>query len=394
MKRVALAAPFVLVTAACLGNRPYSAGSFSPNPASSYSLPTPAPGRSASPPVTATARSYSRPAPVPAPPPSTHPPAPTPSRGGDFRWAGSVREAQDAARAAGKMVLVEAGRAACGNCQKLKNQVIPAVSSDLGGACVGYYLDVDYDTSSATFLALRNNIVGAGSLPLVGFFTPDMRWLHGFWGGRGESALLQELATARSQFRRVAGLDVVEPVREVAAAPATAISFDRSLPAEELADVTAALGEEAGTPLVSADAPPAIAAAPAEVLVPSPVQAPASSEPAPVATAAPPPSAVEGPAPAAPAPVDPEASTRSWARDSLEKARVALEGRDFATARALLDEVRERASGLPESREAEKGDVAIYLLKRSVATPAEKGSIADRACRVLKGTLWLPLFGC
>lgn len=92
----------------------------------------------------------------------------------------------------------------------------------------------------------------------------------------------------------------------------------------------------------------------------------------------------------------PQAATDAgpdWARLELDRAVEAVSARDFATARRILDAVKARAKDGPEAREAEKGEVAIWAVRR---VDAAKGSeAAERradARRSLRGTIWAALF--
>ena len=122
---------------------------------------------------------------TPTPPMSAPVRAQAPTSYG-FNWAGSLKEAQDSARAQAKLIFIEAGREACGNCQFLKREVIPSssVNSELGSMSVGYYDDVNLTPYSDAYNIVAANIQSAGTLPLCGWVTPDLKWVHGFWGRR------------------------------------------------------------------------------------------------------------------------------------------------------------------------------------------------------------------
>ncbi len=333
------------------------------------------------------------------PPPTVTPytpaaPRPLPSTSTGFGWSGSLREAQDSARAQGKLIFLESGREACGNCQYLKNEVIPSasVSPQLGAMSVGYYDDCDKTPYSEAFNILQANVVGAGTLPLCGWVTPDLRWVHGFWGRREPGRFLAEIESARSAYQRMAEI----------ARPASSLELGRlpsagSLPDAELADVSAELADDKmieTTPAAAldpaADAPrlataPAPTPAPAEVAATEPVAAaPSASTQAPIFAS------MSPSATAATAPVD----TRTWVRDELRRAAAALAGRDYAEARAILAGVHAKASGLPESREADKGEVAIYNLRKieKAGASADADKLRAAAQRDLKDTVWVSLF--
>lgn len=286
-------------------------------------------------------------APPPPPPPvaSSGAPSGAPSVGAtSFQWASSLAEAQQIARQTGRLVLIEAGRDRCKNCQELKNSIIPSMATELGQSVVGYYDDVDRDAGSQAFWALRNNLSSAVTLPLVGFFTPDLRWVHGFSGHTDPAKFRSDVERARTMSRSQGALPGGGTARETA--------MLGSLPDAELADV----GDELVADLD--------AALPAAASTPATVEA--------VAVAA----------------VDETA----WAREALQRAASALTARDYDGARAILASVRERAKDAPEAREAAKGDVAIWNLRRMERDPAAAPSVRERAQRDLRDTVWVSLF--
>jgi hypothetical protein len=104
----------------------------------------------------ATAPSQPRPVVVQPGPTATAPHttwSPTP---GAFLWAPTLNDAQNDARRTNRLVFLEAGRPNCGNCQALKNKVIPdpQVSGSLGAVSVGFYDDIDSHPNSAAVRVL------------------------------------------------------------------------------------------------------------------------------------------------------------------------------------------------------------------------------------------------
>ena len=346
-------------------------------------------------------------------------------------WRGSLDEALTDARTSGRLVFLEMGRDGCGNCQALRNKVIPDPSIDgpLKALSVGWYDDVDRNRETRARSMLYQNLPNAVMLPLAGWVTSDMRWISGFSGRQTPQGFLQEIAKANAIYRQRTEAERPVPRGEMVVAeptpapvPVAAQATSGSLPADEMADVTAALGEDA-LPAV-----PAPASVPAIAAVPEPVPA-VPAEPTPAPEAAPVPAVPATPAPIetarveptpaparaaepAPAPVPPVAvppvgetpapspvaapapdPVRSWAHQELERAAAALTARDYAAARAILADVRAKAQGLPEQREAEKGEVAIRALKK---LDREGGDAAARvrldAAADLRGTIWVTLF--
>lgn len=339
---------------------------YAPPPAPTYP-----PGATAAP--RATAPSYVAPPPAsppagagtahaapyapPPPPPPTYPqgpsvaaPAPSAPSGG-FVWATTLAEAQRIARQTGRMVFIEAGRDRCKNCMELKNNIIPPLSGELGQCAVGYYDDVDRDPNSQAFWALRNNLPSAGSLPLVGFFTPDLRWVHGFSGHTDNSKFRSDIDRARTLSRSVGAgpADRSAPRAETARAELPS----GSLPDAELADV----GDE-----LIAD------------LYADPVAAPTHRLQDVAST------------------LEPEAPAATTARLSLARAASALAVRDFAAARQYLARVLDAGRDTPETREAAKGEVAIWNLRRIERDPGSAEDLRRRAQRDLRDTVWAPLF--
>jgi hypothetical protein len=280
-------------------------------------------------------------------------PAPSPSMpsvpAGSFSWMSSLAEAAGVARSTGRMVFVEEGRPACGNCMTLKNRIIPQpeVSADLGSIAVGYYDDVDANPASQSFQILRTNLPDAMTLPLCGWLTPDLQWVHGYSGGRDAARFRAEIATARARFRALSA----------AATPAAPARLGRSL------------GRSIGGPEVVretvARATPAVAREDVHLAGAGRLAAPGSED-----------------------------ALRAWANDRLDRAVDALVALDYARARAILAEVRSKTAGFPEEREAEKGEVAIHNLDR--IDRAEDARVAtrirDAARQDLAGTRWAPLF--
>jgi hypothetical protein len=405
--------------------------------AASRSRPTYQPQASRTPyrgPTTTSTRPYAPPAPYAQPAPyvagptapgataAAAPRGPRPTAVPDARfWRGSLDEAVSDARSSGRLVFLEMGRDGCGNCQALRNKVIPdpAIDGPLKALSVGWYDDVDRNRETRARSILYQNLPNAVMLPLAGWVTSDMRWISGFSGRQTTQGFLQEIAKANAIYRQRteaerpvprAEMVVVEPTP----APIRVEPASGSLPADEMADVTAALGDDAlpagpapaaapevaavpavpPTPPVAAE-PPAAAPAPEPVPTPAVPATPPPTEtarveppaaPAPVAEPPPAPPVVETPAPL-PDPV------RTWAHQELERAAAALTARDYAAARAILADVRAKAQGLPEQREADKGEVAIRALKK---IDREGGDAASRvrtdAAQDLKGTIWALLF--
>jgi hypothetical protein len=355
--------------------------SYASQPSSSYAGSPPAPAQPYTPPQY-TPPQYTPPqfkpqpyVPPAAPPTSSYSqPAAAPSAAttypSSFGWARTLGEAQTQARASKRLIFLESGRETCGNCQKLKKTVVPETSSELGMIAVGYYDDCDVDAGSQAFWILRNNLPNAVTLPLVGFVTPDLQWVSGFSGATDAGRFRSEIDRARAAYRQMGstGTTVTSdakpsfgmlPAASSEFAPSTrALASLPSLPDAELADVGAELVADADL-----DRP----AAPTTAVVASQVET-----------------------------IDPGtrdvSDVRSWARDELARAAAALVTRDYSSARSILATVREKARGNPEAREADKGEVAIYNLRKIESTPAHADSLRLRAHHDLRDTVWASLF--
>ncbi len=128
------------------------------------------------------------------------------------------------------------------------------MAAELGQSVVGYYDDVDRDAGSQAFWALRNNLSSAVTLPLVGFFTPDLRWVHGFSGHTDSTKFRSDVERARTMSRSQGALPRDGATRETV--------MLGSLPDAELADVGDELVADLEAPIAPA-MPLAIAASPA-----------------------------------------------------------------------------------------------------------------------------------
>jgi hypothetical protein len=132
----------------------------------------------------------------------------------------TLAEAQAEARASGRLILVTTTKPDCGICDKFMHEIAPACGTRLNQVAVSYVYDIMRPESARLDHALRNNLPGAILMPLVGFFTADLAWVHGFGGPRTAQEFMGDIETAsRMQPRRNAALRSVS-------GPATAmVSF-------------------------------------------------------------------------------------------------------------------------------------------------------------------------
>jgi hypothetical protein len=316
---------------------------------------------------------------TPRPPPAAPPPAPTASpvvtAPATFGWVGTLGQAQSSARGSGRLIFIEAGRDACGNCQALRQRVIPdpVVQRELGAVSVGYYDDVDRSPQSRAFQILTQNMPEAVDLPLVGWVTPDLRWVHGFSGRRDMASFRGEIAAARATYFRMAEANRPAADRALAGVPPA-----KSLPDAELTDI----GDPDGGPAKAAR--PASSPPPASPPLP-PMTAPRVGEP----PSPPPPSTGSGASGSTPSATG--ASTP--ARDAMKRAAAALSSNDVTSARSLILQAKASAADTAEAREAQKGDVAVWNWERIRSVgPEEAARLRAQAGKDLKGTVWEPLF--
>ena len=119
----------------------------------------------------------------------------------------TLAEAQAEARASGRLILVTTTKPDCSICDKFMHEIAPACGTRLNQVAVSYVYDILRPESARLDNALRNNLLGAILMPLVGFFTADLAWVHGFGGPRSAQEFMGDIETAaRMQPRRTAAL--------------------------------------------------------------------------------------------------------------------------------------------------------------------------------------------
>lgn len=394
-----------------------------------YRAPAPAPQRAA--------------APAPAPSADWHH---VPSSGGPIAWTSSISDAQAQARAQGKLILVASTKPGCSLCDIFAHQTAPACAGDLSRVAVAYIYNILKPEDGRVDRTLRTNLPGAAVMPLVGFLTPDLQWVTGFWGPRSVSEFMGDIATARrSQPVSAAQAEPTPPagpltafVNEygetewsapadvwpapkdalagepaIAAAPAVAVA-PLPVPAEPVASrEPASVGAVGPAPVVE------VAPAPVAALDPAPMPAwsdapaslpagiAASTGPAPRGEApfaapapeAPAPAAAPAPAPA-PVAVEPAPAVtyggplgESEARAELDRAYRLIQAGRYDEARTALRLVSRSLPGTSLGREADRGGVAIYNARRIAEAGAdERGDLQTRARRDLGTSMWVTLF--
>jgi hypothetical protein len=146
--------------------------------------------------------------PPPAPVASTHPYF---NDRGALSWSTSLEDAQEAARKSGKLILVEFGRKACGNCRAFVERVVPdaRIRERLGAIAVGFAAECDPPGRRPDVAALLSeHIPNAKTLPWVGLVTADLEWVAGFSGRREAGLFILELAAAEKSPLRPAKAEV------------------------------------------------------------------------------------------------------------------------------------------------------------------------------------------
>lgn len=121
---------------------------------------------------------------------------------GGLVWYEKISEAQAAARAQGKIILVTSTKPTCGLCKKLIQKIVPQAWARMSQGCVCYVYDITNPESKAVDRLVRRNHIGHRLMPLAGFMTADLRWLHGFYGGTDARQLTADYRQAQQAARR------------------------------------------------------------------------------------------------------------------------------------------------------------------------------------------------
>lgn len=355
-------------------------------------------------------------------------PAPAYASSGAFRWHTRIQDAQAQARREGKLILAGSTKPGCSLCDQFKDQVVPQAGTRVSSVAVGYMVQALAPEAPTIWQQLKANLAGSGLMPLVGVFTPDLRYLTGFGGPTDNTKLMNALATARRLY----------PVS--ARAPRHAVP-QQAVPQQvgrtrRVAGTTARLneyGEYEWTPLEElyprpedALTPDAVVAAAAPVLPPAAASAPTRVAPVPttVAVAPPrPPPIAPPPPPASPVAVNrttprtavpvvpararparkqvatppasraPDPALEAWGAVALRRALQQIEDGQLDEARTTLAEIGARLPDSALAREAAKGAVAVYSARRiAEAQGREQELLREQAERNLGRSMWGVLF--
>ena len=219
---------------------------------------------------------------------------------GTLTWYTSLAEAQAVARSTGKLIFVDSGRLECGNCRQLIERILPVepVRSRIAAIAIG--LSDDCDEPDATVSALlTSNLPSARMLPLVGFLTPELRWVTGWSGGTTSNEVMRALDVAEARYQRV------QEVLRQRSAPRC------DVPGDEAAGRRRGAGERRSQGFGARRSVDAESRAVRDARAPAVAPPPAPPAAGPAPPPAPPPPAPLPPAPPAPAPLPPAPPPRA-----------------------------------------------------------------------------------
>ncbi|MCE9638209.1 MAG: DUF255 domain-containing protein [Planctomycetes bacterium] len=264
--------------------------------------------------------------------------------GGTLIWSTKLADAQTAAKASDKLIFVEMGRKACGNCKAVCETVLPdpSIKDRLAKLCVGLAAEADPPARDQEIAALlTKNLPGAGTLPFVGFVTTDLQWVAGFSGFKqaGEFAAILEQAEKSPLLN--ASPENAKKLDGIAAAAAQGVEK------QQWAKVLAA----------GKDAEKLKGRSPAREKIDASL-----------------------------------AAAHAYAEGELAKA-LELAATDAAAARVALKKLAPVFAGEPEGKDAETGVKALERVAVIAAVPADKQDAArEKATKDFGATRWVALF--
>ncbi len=123
---------------------------------------------------------------------------------GTLEWYRSLDEAQTAARRTGKLIFIDSGRLRCGNCRTLIGDVVPSprVRERMARIAIGLSDEIDRPDPRVMQI-LERGVPNAEMLPLVGFVTPELRWVTGWSGHMDVEGVCGYLAIAEQRWQQV-----------------------------------------------------------------------------------------------------------------------------------------------------------------------------------------------
>jgi hypothetical protein len=335
---------------------------------------------------------------------------------GGFFWHPRLADAQAQARSEGKLLLISSTNPTCSLCKKFKNEVMPRAGGTASEMAVGYIIQTHLlqqrPEDAPVWSQLKANLTGKGLMPLVGVFTPDLRYLTGFAGPTDLGKLMGALRRARGMYPVSApaphayevpgGRTAAVQLNEYGEYEWTPLDELYPTPEDALTPETTVAAETVLPPA----APAAVATLPVEMVPPPPAPpapasvtdvasyAPAVVPPRPVAVMPPaPPVPAVAPRPRPPFSREPEPALETWGAEALRKALRQIREGDLAAAKSTLAEIHARLPGSTLAREAAKGTVAVYNADRiAAADGSERERLRKEAERNLGQSMWGDLF--
>jgi hypothetical protein len=353
---------------------------------------------------------------------------------GTLSWSTSLDAAVASARATDRLVFIEYGRRDCRNCKLLVQTILPAcgVRERAGAACVGLAADCD-DPDPRVEAIFKTGLPCGRTLPFVGIVTSDLRWITGWQGSIGADEVVGHLALAEAS--RSCRRSVVMTSRDPAA-PSASLPMPRPAPA---APSVAWTPPPAPIPV----APPSMGPSPIPVAPPTPMTrefatvtprgplaASATPEGLPVGPSAPSSAAaaleaaklrasdllararaadavgahaavlwLDLEAARLPIRAEPETWTvvvgraSGWCEGCLRAAVEATKARRCAEANGLLSALRRDAAGRPAASDAERGELAVSMVKSLDAmAPVDRSRARAFVRTQFAGTRWATVF--
>ncbi|MGE0191841.1 MAG: hypothetical protein AB7T63_07325 [Planctomycetota bacterium] len=124
---------------------------------------------------------------------------------GGFLWYLDWDDAAAEARRTGRLVYCLSTRDQCHMCEAVRDESVAAYSSEMQRFCVGYLYDIMNPAKDPRISRvdgfLRTNLVGYSMMPLTGWVTPDLKWVHGFHGWKKPDDFRAEMTRARALMR-------------------------------------------------------------------------------------------------------------------------------------------------------------------------------------------------
>ena len=131
--------------------------------------------------------------------PKTQPKPSTSGGSSQLVWYESFDEAQAAAQAGNKIILVTSTKPNCSLCVKLRNKIVPQVWGQMRNGCVCYVYNILSPEDRSIDRMVRRGNPNGRLMPISGFMTADRRWLHGFYGSTDAQQLMRDYRSARAK---------------------------------------------------------------------------------------------------------------------------------------------------------------------------------------------------